>query len=120
MKSNLKIKKAFLLLLFVASLTSCLTNVENPIEEEEDPTTPDPCADITYAISVKPIIDANCIQCHGSGGTFPNLTTYNGTSANAAIVKAETSSRRMPQGGTLTTAEIEAIACWVDGGALNN
>ena len=120
MSNILKSKKTFLLLLLVASLSSCLTNVENPIEEEEDPTAPDPCATITYAINVKPIIDNNCIQCHGNGGTFPNLTTYNGTSANAAIVKTEVASRRMPQGGSLTQEEIDAISCWIDGGALNN
>lgn len=118
MKNYLSVKKEFLLLLLVVSLSSCLTNVENPIEEEAPNV--DPCATITYTLSVKPIIDNNCIQCHGTGGNFPNLTSYNGTSANANIVKAEVVSRRMPQGGSLTTAEIEAISCWVDGGALNN
>lgn len=118
MKSNPKLKKTFLLLLFIISLSSCLTNVDE--EEVIDDGGVDPCATITYAINVKPIIDNNCIQCHGAGGNFPNLTTYNGVSANASKVNSEVVNRRMPLGGSLTTEEIEAISCWVSAGALNN
>lgn len=100
---------------------SCLTNVDEEIEVlNEDPANPDPCASVTFAADVKPIIDANCVQCHGAGGNFPNLTTYNGVSANAAIVKSEVVARTMPQGTPLSDAEIQAISCWVDNGALNN
>lgn len=113
MSNILKSKKAFLLLLIITSLSSCLTNVD---EEEAV----DPCTTITYTINVKPIIDNNCIQCHGNGGNFPNLTTFTGTSANAAIVKDAVVTKRMPQGGLLTNEEISSISCWVDGGALNN
>ena len=113
MNNNSKFKSTFLLLLFLATLTSCLSNVD---EEEVI----DPCATITYTLNVKPIIDNNCVQCHGAGGNFPNLTTFNGTSASAAIVKDAVVTKRMPQGGSLTNQEIQAISCWVDGGALNN
>jgi uncharacterized membrane protein len=120
MKNQFNFKKEFLLLAIVVLLSSCLTNVVEEAEEIVDPATPDPCADITFTMNVKPIIDNNCVQCHGTGGNFPNLTTYNGVSSNAAIVKTETSTRRMPQGTTLTEDEIKAISCWVDAGALNN
>ena len=119
MKSNIKLKKAFLLLLIVTSLSSCLTNVDE--EEAVDPGTPDPCATITFALNVKPIIDNNCIQCHSTnGGQSPNLETYNAVSANSARVKSEVVSKDMPLGGSLTNDEIQAISCWVDAGALNN
>jgi len=36
------------------------------------------------------------------------------------LVQEVTQTRRMPKDGTLTSAEIEAIRCWVDNGALNN
>lgn len=117
MNNQLKFRKTLLILSTIVFFASCLKNVEETIEETPET---DPCATITYALSIKPIIDNNCIQCHGTGGNFPNLTTYNGTSANANSVKAEVVSRRMPQGGSLTTTEIEAISCWVDAGALNN
>lgn len=119
MSNILKSKKAFLLLLLVTSLSSCLTNVDE--EEVIDPGTPDPCATITYAINIKPIIDNNCIQCHSTnGGQSPNLETYNAVSANATRVKSEVVSKEMPIGGSLTNEEIAAISCWVDNGALNN
>lgn len=118
MKINLKFKKEFLILLLSVFLSSCLTNVEEALIEENPNV--DPCETITYTLNVKPIIDNNCIVCHGNGGNFPNLTTYNGTSANANSVKAEVVSRRMPQGNSLTNDEIQAISCWVDAGALNN
>ena len=118
MNINLKFTKVFLLLLLVTFFSSCLTNVDE--EEVIDDGGVDACATITYAIDVKPIIDNNCIQCHGNGGNFPNLTTYTGTSANATIVNDEVTTKRMPQGGSLTKEEIAAINCWVKGGALNN
>lgn len=115
MKSNLKIRKEFLILILSVFFASCLTNVEEEIIEE-----PDACADITFAVSVKPIIDANCIGCHGSGGNSPNLTSYSLISASANSVKDAVASRRMPQNGSLTQEEIDAIVCWVEGGALDN
>ena len=117
MKNNLKIRKEFLILLLSVFFASCLTNVEEATIEEEEP---DACADITFATNVKPIIDANCIQCHGSGGNSPHLTSYSFINASAASVKDAVASRRMPQGGSLTQNEIDAIVCWVENGALNN
>jgi hypothetical protein len=80
----------------------------------------DPCADITFSAKVKPIIDSNCLQCHGNGGTFPNLTSFSNISRNAGSIKSAVVSRRMPQGGSLSQADIDAIACWVDAGAKND
>ena len=112
-----KFNNQLITLLFGILFASCLTNVEEP---EVDPGPIDPCEDITYSTNVKPIIDSSCIQCHGSGGNFPNLTTYSGVSSNAAIVKNAVVSGRMPQGGSLTQEQIKAIECWVDAGAPNN
>ena len=112
----MNLKSTFLksLLLFsVVFLSSCLTNVD---EEQVI----DPCTTVSFSTDVKPIIDANCVQCHGTGGNFPNLTTYNGVSANAANVKSQVVTRAMPIGASLSDDEIQAISCWVDAGALNN
>jgi uncharacterized membrane protein len=119
MHPTLKFKKIVLIITLGVFFSSCLTNVEEPFVEE-DPSAENPCETITFSGNVKSIIDTNCIQCHAAGGNFPNLTTFNGVSSNAASVKSETTSRRMPQGSTLTNDEIAAIACWVDAGALNN
>jgi uncharacterized membrane protein len=119
MKNNLKFYKTFLLTILVVLISSCLTNVDE--EEVLDPDALDPCADITFSVDVKKIIDNNCITCHSAGGgQSPNLETYNGVSANADIIKSEVVSKEMPIGGSLTNEEIAAISCWVDAGALNN
>lgn len=114
--SYFKIGREVTLFLLLVFFTSCLTNVEEDMTELE----PNACADITFATTVKPIIDANCIQCHGSGGTLPELTTHSLLQLHAGSVKSEVVSREMPKQGSLTQDEIDAIVCWVDDGALNN
>ncbi|WP_158841825.1 c-type cytochrome [Polaribacter sp. L3A8] len=120
MKNQFKIRKEILILLISVFFASCVSNVEDEDMIENEVVTVDPCKDITFAKSVKPIIDTNCIECHGSGGNSPNLTSYNSISASANIVRSAVASRRMPQGGSLTQAEIDAIVCWVENGALDN
>lgn len=115
MKNYLKIRKELLILFLSFFLASCLTNVDEEVDVQE------PITEVTFSLDVKPIIDNNCTQCHSTaGGTPPNLETYGGVSANAASIKAEVESKRMPIGGSLTDAEIQAIISWVDQGAQNN
>ncbi|PQJ81387.1 c-type cytochrome [Polaribacter glomeratus] len=119
MKNNFRFRNHFLLLLVTILFTACLTNVEEPLDEK--PINNDLCETVSYSLTIKPIIDANCIQCHSTnGGQFPNLNSYAALSSKANSVLSEVQSRRMPIGGTLTTDEIAAIKCWVNSGALNN
>ena len=119
MKNHFKIRKEFLVLLVSVFFVSCITNVEEDDFDEEEVIV-DSCAEITFSQNIKPIIDAACIDCHGIGGNFPNLTSYSAISSNANSVKAEVVSRRMPKGISLTQSEIDAIVCWVESGALDN
>lgn len=119
MKSHFKIRKEFLVLLVSVFFVSCITNVEEDDFDEREVIV-DSCAEITFSQNIKPIIDAACIDCHGIGGNFPNLTSYSAISSNANSVKAEVVSRRMPKGISLTQSEIDAIVCWVESGALDN
>ncbi len=70
---------------------------------------------------IQPIINANCAisNCH-NGSEQPNLSTLQGIISNAADIKAETQSGRMPKEGSLSSSEKAKIACWVDDGAKNN
>lgn len=72
---------------------------------------------------IKPIIDTNCAiaNCHG-GNQSPSLATSASILANASRIKVRTSARTMPPSGqgTLSQAQIDLIACWVDDGAPNN
>ncbi|MDX2304990.1 MAG: c-type cytochrome [Microscillaceae bacterium] len=71
---------------------------------------------------IKPIIDQNCAlaACHG-GAQSPDLRSLENVRSSAARIKVRTGNRTMPRGGlTLSQAQIDLIACWVDDGAPNN
>jgi len=70
---------------------------------------------------IMPIISAECATsgCH-NGSQSPNLSSASNVRTNAAAIKAETQSGRMPRNGSLTANQKALIACWVDDGALNN
>ncbi|NND33913.1 MAG: hypothetical protein HKN76_15095 [Saprospiraceae bacterium] len=74
---------------------------------------------ISFKESVRPIILKSCAisGCHDGVGNVDYRVFSN---FNPADMKARTQSRNMPKEGTLTQEEIDAIACWVDDGALNN
>ncbi len=73
---------------------------------------------------INPIIQTNCAisGCH-NGSQSPNLSTPEQISASATRIRARTQQGTMPppgSGRTLTQAEIDAIACWVNDGAQTN
>ncbi|WP_378174879.1 cytochrome c [Aquimarina sp. SS2-1] len=108
-------KKSIGIIFGCCLLMACETNVE----EETQPVVAICDTTISFAQQVQPIINTNCISCHG-GSQFPDLRTYEGVSNNAARVSGQVVSRRMPLGGSLTENEIETIRCWIESGALNN
>ena len=81
------------------------------------------CSEITYSQNVKPIIDSSCAisGCHIAGTGLPSWETLSTVQAFADEIKRRTEIRDMPRGGgVLSIDEITTIACWVDGGALDN
>jgi hypothetical protein len=76
---------------------------------------------ISFDTSISAIIENSCAinDCH-NGSQFPDFRVFKNIHDNAAQIKALTGDRSMPQEGTLTQAEINMIACWVDDGALDN
>jgi len=75
----------------------------------------------SFANDVFPIISTNCAVsgCHKDTG-LPDVSTLKNIQANASAIKAQTASRNMPIGKTLTQDQINVIACWVNDGALDN
>ncbi|MGL1888091.1 MAG: hypothetical protein OCD76_16365 [Reichenbachiella sp.] len=71
--------------------------------------------------TIEGIIENNCRSCHGVTRT-PNFDTYDEINAAASRIKTRTSSENNPMpprsNGSLTQSEIDAIACWVNDGAL--
>jgi hypothetical protein len=78
---------------------------------------------ITYEGDIKAIFIARCqfSGCHPDNG---NWFDYNTAKSKASTIKTFTGNGTMPKspqpGGTLTTAEKNLIACWVDDGAPEN
>lgn len=86
-------------------------------------------SNVTFASSVKPIIESKCQGCHSgsapSGGL--DFSTHGGVQSvalNGKLYGSITHSSgfvSMPQGGTkLPDCDIRKIKIWIDAGALNN
>jgi hypothetical protein len=98
---------------------------------------------LTYQANIKPILDANCAECHVPGGkgfekTGLLLDSYDGlmkgtqfgpivipgSSVSSTLYRLVSGkadpSIRMPHGkGPLPDADISTIAAWIDQGAKN-
>jgi mono/diheme cytochrome c family protein len=84
-------------------------------------------------LAAKAVIDAKCLSCHGAGstnGVFSNLTEAAAVSRDL-VVKGNpngsklyfrligsagaTGPKNMPQGGSISAAEVQAVANWITG-----
>ena len=78
----------------------------------------------SFVTDVNPIIQANCTSsgCHSSGSNNgPGaLTTYQQIFNARTSIRAAVASGTMPQGGSLSASQKNAILCWIDNGAANN
>jgi hypothetical protein len=76
---------------------------------------------VSFSSTISPIIKTNCAitGCH-NGSQFPDFRLFKNIHDNASEIKTQTGSRSMPATGSLTQAEINSIACWVDDGAIEN
>jgi uncharacterized membrane protein len=84
---------------------------------------------ITYAGTIEPIIQNNCLGCHAASGTGGGilLTTW-GQVANQALygnllcsIYQEAGCHPMPKNGAqLSPCDLTKISMWVDAGAPNN
>ncbi len=85
------------------------------------------CANVTakFSTDALPVITSKCATnsgCHASGATNSGgvLTNYSQVSARKSNVRSSILDGSMPRGSSLSTAEKQAIVCWIDNGALNN
>lgn len=76
----------------------------------------------SYASTVQPIIANNCAisGCHDGSSSQTNFSIFTNVQNKAQSIKSRTQNGSMPKNGSLTQAEIDVIACWVDDGALGN
>lgn len=112
-----QISLVLLLALFVASCTS---------ENEED-LFGDPVCETTnmsFSKDIAPIMNANCVSCHGPNGSAPgSLNSYAGVKAMAdsgELYNRIAITKDMPPAGPLPDCQISKIKAWIDDGAPNN
>jgi len=79
----------------------------------------------SYATDVSPIIQSYCATnsgCHASGSNNgPGaLTTYAQVYSARSDIRTAVANGSMPQSGSLTDAQKNAIICWIDSGASDN
>ncbi len=80
--------------------------------------------DITFSVNIKSILNTSCAisACHVAGGSGPgNFTVFAEIKENAFAIHRVVQSGNMPKNASkLPQAQLDAIACWVDDGALDN
>ncbi|WP_310379288.1 c-type cytochrome [Flavobacterium sp.] len=117
----MKIPSSFFLIAIVFITSSCVNETESDIIGNSSQVT------ITYANTIKSIIDNNCISCHSNtptNGASISLTTLqnvkNGIINNTLIEKiskAQGADGMMPYGGTrLPQSKIDEIISWKNAG----
>lgn len=78
----------------------------------------------TFTADVSPIIQNSCALagCHASGSSNGpgQLTNYTEIFSARSSIRSAVSSGRMPQSGSLSSAQKNSILCWVDSGGPNN
>ena len=81
---------------------------------------------ITYTLKIAPILNANCLSCHGnsvyqSSGGGLKLQDYVDVKANINQIYDAIINSRMPKGGAkLDDCTIKSIEIWKKTGALQN
>jgi hypothetical protein len=78
-----------------------------------------------FTADVQPIITSLCAtssNCHAIGTTNAGgvLSRYAEVNAKKSNIRSQILSGAMPKNGTISQAQINAIICWIDSGALNN
>jgi hypothetical protein len=115
-----KVKAFFIILFCTGYFISCSKDKTGVITSVD-------CSTITnkaFAADINPIIQSSCAVsgCHAAGSfNGPGaLTGYSQIAGAASSIKTAVASGRMPQSGSLSTAQRNSIICWVDSGAPNN
>ena len=108
-------KKIIVILVFVGFLSSCYKDKEEllyPGSVGNNDTTA-----ATYNGYIKPLVGARCLSCHPSYGDYAGL---NVVVANGKFKQRVITDKNMPQGSSLTLAQITKIDLWLTAGAPNN
>jgi len=100
-------------------LASCSKNQAEEMKPET-PAPENPGSTISYNNFTGALLQTKCSGCHAPGMAAAAFFTFNGYAsvvANAGRIKqAVLVTKSMPQGGSLTAAELESLSKWFDNG----
>lgn len=110
-------------IIYIAVLFLFVTSCESRTYEEISDNTPITTV-VKYESDLKPIIESNCINCH-STTSFKPLVNYNQIKANIDIIinriqRPSGDPLRMPQGGSLSSNQINLFVKWKTDGLIEN
>jgi mono/diheme cytochrome c family protein len=118
-----------LILLVIFGLQSCIYDFVAPEETAPIDTT----VPVSFATQIQPVFTANCILCHKTGGTSPDLSAGNAYSSINSSKYINTTSpaqsliyrRVIASGGftghlNLPSAQAAILLAWITQGAKNN
>lgn len=118
-------KSSILLIFIILFAFSC--RYDNVEETYKDFITDCDTSVVSYSMDIAPIIDINCIVCHGSVSPEAglDLSTYGNVFANRENIRNRINRPLgdpfvMPQGGPMVQCNIDKINAWINQGALNN
>jgi hypothetical protein len=115
---NIKIKSIVSTLIIFIFILSCSKSSDSSTTNTANTT----CnANTSFSATILPLFNTSCnvSGCH-DGPNAAQLNNFQVVHDNAAQIRASISSGRMPKGGSLTTAQKNAIFCWIDNGAKDN
>jgi uncharacterized membrane protein len=130
---NMKYMKrtlSILLIILVGAIAGCYYDTEEKLYPELS-TTCD-LSNVTFASTVKPILQASCLSCHSnskavsSGGgvkleNYADVVVQVKNGKLMGTINHASGYQAMPQGGgKLTDCEINKLQKWIDNGILNN
>lgn len=112
-------KISFVVFVGMVAIFACTKDKTTPTSTTSTTTT---CTDtIRYSVEIQNFITSNCISCHNTGGTSPDLSTHSKVSSHASAVYSSINSGSMPLGASkLSDATIQNMQCWITQGKINN
>ncbi|SKC04607.1 hypothetical protein [Chryseobacterium balustinum] len=110
-------------IIYIAGLFIFVTSCESRTYEEISDNTPITTV-VKYESDLKPIIENNCINCHSST-SFKPFVNYNQVKDNIdniinRIQRPSGDPLRMPQGGSLSSNQINLFVKWKADGLIEN
>ncbi|REC67666.1 hypothetical protein DRF59_08505 [Chryseobacterium flavum] len=116
---NMKKLTHFWIISSAVLLTACESSTYEEISDNIPILLP-----VSYTADIKPIVNNNCIGCH-SAGSFKPLTTYDQVKENIdgildRIQRPAGDPGKMPQGGSLSAAQINMFIKWKADGLTEN